>query len=57
MKLMRESDVAIDDLHAVVPPVQEKIGRPNDVHFGPEGYDVLATAVARSIEAALPAKK
>lgn len=57
MKLMRESDVAIDDLYAVVLPVQEKIGRPNDVHFGPEGYEVLATAVAKSIEAALVVKK
>ncbi len=56
-KLMRESDVAIDDLYAVVIPVQEKIGKPNDVHFGPEGYEVLATAVARSIEAALPVNR
>jgi lysophospholipase L1-like esterase len=31
----------------------EKHGRPNDVHFAPEGYEVLATAVAGSIESAL----
>ena len=55
-KVMNESGVAIDDLYAVVLPVQAEIGRPNDVHFGPEGYDVLAKAVAGSIETQLPKK-
>jgi lysophospholipase L1-like esterase len=53
VKLMAEQGVAIDDLHAVVVPVQEKIQRPRDVHFTPEGYDVLAKRVAESIAAQL----
>jgi lysophospholipase L1-like esterase len=57
VKVMKESGVGIDDLYAVVLPIQEKIGRANDVHFGPEGYEVLAKAVAASIENALPTKK
>lgn len=55
-EVMQENGVAIDDLYAVALPVQEKIGRPNDVHFLPEGYAVLAKAVAASIEAQLPKK-
>lgn len=56
LQVMQENGVAIDDLYSVVLPVQEKIGRPNDVHFAPEGYEVLAQAVASSIEAQLPKK-
>ena len=56
VKLMLESGVAIDDLYAAVLPVQEKVGRPNDVHFAPEGYEVLAKAVAASIEFTLKTK-
>ena len=56
IELMKKNDVAIDDLYAVVLPVQEKIQRPGDVHFDPEGYDILAKAVATSIEAELPKK-
>ena len=54
--LMQEQGVAIDDLYTVVLPVMAKVGRENDVHFAPEGYAVLAKAVAASIETALPAK-
>ena len=53
LKLMRENGVAIDDLYAVALPVMEKVGRPNDVHFQPEGYEILAKAVATSIESTL----
>lgn len=53
VQLMQSSDVAIDDLYATAKPIMEKHGRPNDVHFAPEGYEVLATAVAASIESAL----
>lgn len=56
VKLMQENGVAIDDLYAVVLPVQEKIQRPGDVHYAPEGYDILSTAVANSIETQLPKK-
>ena len=48
--LMKKNDVAIDDLYAVVLPVFEKVGRANDVHFQPAGYEVLAAAVAASIK-------
>ena len=53
VNLMQEQGVAIDDLHAAALPIIEKHGRPNDVHFSPEGYTVLAKAVAQSIEDAL----
>jgi acyl-CoA thioesterase-1 len=52
--LMQDQGVAIDDLYAAILPVQEKVGRPNDVHYSAEGYEVLATAVAESIQAQLP---
>jgi len=57
VKVMQENGVAIDDLYAVALPVMEKLGRPNDVHFTPEGYELLAKAVAASIEAQLPARR
>jgi acyl-CoA thioesterase-1 len=50
VKLMQEQGVAIDDLYAVAKPVMATVGRPNDVHFAPEGYKLLAKAVAASIE-------
>jgi lysophospholipase L1-like esterase len=56
VKVMRENGVAIDDLYAVALPVMEQVGRPNDVHFAPEGYAILAKAVAASIESQLPSK-
>lgn len=52
-KVMTESGVAIDDLNAVAKPMMEKHGRPTDVHFATEGYEVLAKAVSESIEASL----
>ena len=54
VKLMKENGVAIDDLYSVVLPVMETVGRPNDVHFQPEGYEMLAKAVAESIRLQLP---
>lgn len=56
VKLMQENGVAIDDLYGVVLPVQDKIQRAGDVHFTPEGYDVLSTAVVKSVEELLPPK-
>ncbi len=52
--LMKENGVAIDDLYQAILPQQEKVGRPNDVHYSPEGYTILAAAVASRIEAELP---
>ncbi|MGB7157962.1 MAG: SGNH/GDSL hydrolase family protein [Tepidisphaeraceae bacterium] len=54
VKVMAENGVAIDDLYTVVLPVRDEVGRPNDVHFQPAGYELLAKAVAASIEAELP---
>jgi lysophospholipase L1-like esterase len=54
VKVMAENGVAIDDLYAVVLPVRAEVGRENDVHFQPAGYDLLAKAVAASVEAQLP---
>lgn len=56
VELMEQEGVAIDDLFAVVVPVEDKIRRPNDLHYTPEGYALLAAAVARSIEGRLPAR-
>lgn len=54
VQVMKANDVAVDDLYAVVLPKLAEVARPNDVHFKPEGYDVLARAVADSIAAQLP---
>lgn len=54
-KVMEGNGVAVNDLYAVVLPVGEKIGRENDVHFGAEGYDLLAKHIAEAITAKLPA--
>lgn len=56
VKLMHDEGVAIDDLYAVALPVMTEVGRPNDVHFAPEGYTLLAKAVAASIESQLSQK-
>jgi lysophospholipase L1-like esterase len=56
VELMKKEGVAIDDLYAVVIPVEEKIRRPNDLHYIPEGYALLAQAVTASIEAQLAAR-
>lgn len=53
-KVMAENGVAIDDLYSVVLPVQSEVGRSNDVHFQPAGYELLARQVAASIAAKLP---
>ena len=55
-QVMQENGVAIDDLYATVLPVRDKVGRENDVHFGPEGYELLAKAVAESIASQLPTR-
>ncbi|MBE2180652.1 MAG: SGNH/GDSL hydrolase family protein [Chthoniobacterales bacterium] len=54
VELMKKNGVAVDDLYALVLPVRETACRPSDVHFTPEGYELLSTAVAKSIEEQLP---
>lgn len=55
-RIMAEEGVATDDLYTFALPQLEKIQRPVNVHFSPEGSKVLAEQVARSIASALPAK-
>jgi acyl-CoA thioesterase-1 len=52
VNVMKENSVAIDDLYTVAE--RARIGQPKNIHFRPEGYDVLAEAVAASIESQLP---
>jgi acyl-CoA thioesterase-1 len=54
LAVMKENGVAIDDLYAAMLPVRDQVGRDNDVHFQPAGYELLAKAVAASIESQLP---
>jgi acyl-CoA thioesterase-1 len=59
-KIMKESGVMINDLHARAMRKLSEIQRPNgDVHFTPEGSEYLAKKVAASIRRALkiPRKK
>ena len=49
-RVMKDNDVAIDDLHALIAPHQAEWQRPKNVHFTPEGYQHLAAQVAASIE-------
>jgi acyl-CoA thioesterase-1 len=54
-KVMAENGIPIDDLYAYVTPVQDKMRKPHDVHFGEEGSAFLAKKVAEEIAKALPA--
>jgi acyl-CoA thioesterase-1 len=50
---MEKHGVAIDDLFTFITPRLAEAQLPNDVHFKPEGYDLLGGQVAESIRAAL----
>ena len=56
LQVLTENGVAIDDLYTVVLPVRDQVGRDNDVHFQPAGYELIAKAVAESIETQFPKK-
>lgn len=53
-KVMKEQQVAINDLHAYALPKLKEIQRPANVHFSDEGSEYLARQVLASIESALP---
>jgi acyl-CoA thioesterase-1 len=55
-KIMAELGVATNDLNAAIAPHVARLGRPNDVHFTPEGSAFLAERVVRSVTASLPAR-
>ncbi len=51
--VMREQGVQIDDLYSAVVESAYQYQKPQDVHFYPEGSDILANRVASSIRARL----
>lgn len=48
-KVMKEEAVTVVNLWSVVKPEQDKLQGPRNVHFRPEGSEVLGKAVAESI--------
>ncbi len=52
-KVMKEEGVATDDLYAYALPKLAEIQREANVHYSPEGSEVLARQVADTIKAAL----
>jgi acyl-CoA thioesterase-1 len=53
-RVMRETGVAVDELHTYVQAHQKEIQLPHNVHFTPAGYEALAHLVAASIQTNLP---
>jgi acyl-CoA thioesterase-1 len=52
-KIMKENDVAVNDLYSVILPRLKDLQRPVNVHFTPEGSKVLGEEVAKEILTAL----
>ena len=48
-KIMEEEGIYVDDLYATVLPHIAEIQWPNDVHFAPQGYELLGDRVATCI--------
>lgn len=55
-RVMAEMGVATNDLNAAIAPHVTRVGRPNDVHFTPEGSALLAGEVARAILLQFPSR-
>jgi acyl-CoA thioesterase-1 len=53
LRIMKENEVAVDDLYEFARTKLAQIQEPVNVHFTPEGSELLAREVARHIEAAL----
>ena len=49
IEIMRENDIAINDLYSYVLPRMEKLQRPKNVHFTEKGYQVIGNEVAEII--------
>jgi len=56
-KIMEENKIAVNDLYGFALPKLTEVQQPANVHFTPQGSQVLARQVAASIESALGAKK
>lgn len=54
LRVMKESGIPIDDLHAFVVPRQKELQRPQNVHFTDAGYAQLGDLVAAQVAEALP---
>lgn len=54
VRVMGELGVTTNDLNAVIKPHFARVGRPNDVHYTPEGSAILAAEVVRSVATHLP---
>ena len=52
-EVMARRGVAVHDLYTFAKEREQQIQRPNNVHYTPEGSDVLAGEVARVIREAL----
>ncbi|MBT4866559.1 MAG: SGNH/GDSL hydrolase family protein [Planctomycetaceae bacterium] len=55
-KIMEENEIVTDDLYTFADKQLDKIQRPNNVHFTPQGSKTLAKQVSESILAALKGK-
>ena len=53
VRIMKENDIAVNDLYAFVLPRMEEIQRPVNVHFTDEGSQALAEEVVKHIRKAL----
>ncbi len=56
VEALQKMGVVIDDLNSVIHADREKYWNPKDLHFSPQGSQVLGRAVAASIEGQLPPK-
>lgn len=52
-KIMKENNIAVNDLYAAINPKLKQLQRPVNVHFSPAGSKFLAERVVESLEAAL----
>jgi len=52
-RVMRENGILINDLFDYISPHAARVQNPKDVHFNPEGYQLLGGRVAAAIAAAL----
>lgn len=57
LKVMKESNIPVNDLYSVILPRQAEFQRPKDVHFDDEGSALLGDHVAACIERMLAARQ